>query len=213
MIFRSFVVEWLLLALAVSAGCAPAPSTPGQTERSEPFARSPAANAEVPENDPNVTLEVMSYDETMNLVRAHRGRVVVLDVWSTSCPPCIREFPNLVKLHQEYPGEDLACISLNIDYYGAAARSPEDDRPNVMRLLQTFGATFDNVLASEDSDTIRKRMNLTAPPAVFVFDRAGRLAKRFDNDNIADESEAFTYEDVGQLVAKLVAARDVSADQ
>ena len=38
-------------------------------------------------------------------IAAKRGKVVVMDAWSTSCPPCMKEFHNLVELHKQYgPG-------------------------------------------------------------------------------------------------------------
>ena len=48
-----------------------------------------------------VTLQIVDWDETLMLVAAHKGKVVVLDAWSTSCQPCMKEFPNLVKLHRK----------------------------------------------------------------------------------------------------------------
>jgi hypothetical protein len=47
-------------------------------------------------------------------------------------------------------------------------------------------------------------MDLAAIPAVYVYGRDGKLAKRFDNDNIKTEDEAFTYEDVNKLVNELL---------
>ena len=95
-----------------------------------------------------VTLQVLDYAGFQELVASHHGSVVVVDVWSTSCPPCLREFPGLVDLHEQYEGE-VACISLNLDYTGARNRSPEDYRERVMTWLERFGATFENVIASE----------------------------------------------------------------
>ena len=54
----------------------------------------------------NVTLDIKSWDETLELVAQHKGKVVVLDVWSTSCEPCMAEFPHLVELHKQH-GEKL----------------------------------------------------------------------------------------------------------
>ena len=56
------------------------------------------------------TLKLLSLsrfaDEKMaRLVKQNKGRVVVLDLWSTSCEPCVREFPHLVELQGKH-GED-----------------------------------------------------------------------------------------------------------
>src|SRR5262249_17806457 len=60
-----------------------------------------------------VTLKIADFDQVQAIIAAHRGQVVVMDCWSTSCPPCIEEFPKLVALHRNYPASKLACISLS----------------------------------------------------------------------------------------------------
>ena len=44
-----------------------------------------------------------------------KGKYLFIDVWSTTCAPCIREFPVMEKLKQEFKGENItiiaACIS------------------------------------------------------------------------------------------------------
>ena len=43
-----------------------------------------------------VSVAVVDHSEIVKRIELHRGQVVVLDCWSTSCPPCIKEFPGLV---------------------------------------------------------------------------------------------------------------------
>ena len=43
-----------------------------------------------------VSIAVADHSEIVKRIESHRGQVVVLDCWSTSCPPCIKEFPGLV---------------------------------------------------------------------------------------------------------------------
>ena len=39
------------------------------------------------------------------------GKYLLIDVWSTTCSPCIREFPNLEKLKHEFEGKNIEIIS------------------------------------------------------------------------------------------------------
>ena len=39
---------------------------------------------------------------------------------------------------------------------------------------------------------------------MFVYDKSGKLRKRFDNEKAVREADVFTYEQVGQLVAELL---------
>jgi hypothetical protein len=76
--------------------------------------------------------------------------------------------------------------------------------PVVRDFLEKQGATFDNVVSSEESETLYKKMQLASIPAVYVYNQQGELAKRFDNEDAKNEADAFNYEHVGKLVAELV---------
>ena len=175
-----------LCTLGVLAGCGgPAPSQKTAANRDQPPA---AAVAESP-----VELQVLDYDGLQQLIAGHKGKVVVMDAWSTSCPPCIKEFPNLVALQKKHP-DRLAAISLSFDNEGVDALPVVKQR--VTEFLTSQGATFDNVLSREETDDLYEKMKLAAVPAVFVYDPGGDLVKRFEG--------TFTYEDVGELVEGLL---------
>ena len=48
------------------------------------------------------------------------------------------------------------------------------------------------------------KLNLGSPPAVYVYAKDGKLAKRFDNAQANDASQEFTYKDVRNLVEELI---------
>lgn len=139
----------------------------------------------------------------MATVAGHRGRVVVLDCWSTSCPPCVREFPGLVALAARHPGE-VACLSLAFDYEGVG--TPEEAVPRVREFLAGVGAgRVDNMLAREEADVMYGRLGLASVPAVYVWGPDGALARRFDDDDSARRlGRPFTYADVEALVRELL---------
>jgi thiol-disulfide isomerase/thioredoxin len=154
-----------------------------------------------------VTIRIASWEETLKLVEGHEGKVVVLDAWSTSCQPCMKEFPNLVNLHKKHAGQGLVCMSLSCDYAGIKSKPPEFYKERVLRFLTKQGATFENILANVPSDELFDKMQLSSIPAVYVFGRDGKLVKRFDNEKAVKEEDNFTYEDVTKLVEKLLAAK------
>jgi thiol-disulfide isomerase/thioredoxin len=194
-------------ATSQSGGAAAAPSV-DPTPAGDKAASDPTASAQPAQiGDPvamsdDVRLSIVDYDGILQLIARQRGKVVVMDAWSTSCPPCMKEFHNLVELHKRYGPEQVACISLSFDYEGLGP--PEEQQDRVLKFLRKQGATFDNLLSSEESDTLYRKFRLAAVPAVFVYDRAGQLRKRFDNEQSKNAETAFTYEQVGQLVAELL---------
>lgn len=165
----------------------------------------PPAAAPPPARD-DVQLSIESFDGIQSRLASHKGKVVVMDAWSTSCPPCMKEFHNLVDLHKKYGPDKVACVSLSFDYEGLD--KPEEVKPRVLEFLQSQGATFENLMSNEESDVLYRKFKLGAVPAVFVYGRDGQLRKRFDNEKATNKSEAFTYEQVGALVAELLAEPD-----
>lgn len=151
-----------------------------------------------------VSLKIVDWDETLKLVAAHKGQVVVLDAWSTSCPPCMKEFPNLVKLHRKYGGQEVVCMSLSCDYAGIKNKPPEYYRERVLKFLDKQEAGFQNLLSSIPSEELFDKMGISSIPAVYVYGTDGKLAKRFDNEQAKAEDDNFTYADINKLVEELV---------
>ena len=174
-------------------GCAPSPGATG--------GKTSARVITQPSVPP--TVKILSWDQTQKELAQHRGKVVILDFWSTYCDPCIREFPNLVELQSRFPGQ-VVCLSFNTDYTGAKDESPESLRGRVLKFLESQKAQIVNVICSDPSDDFFTKIHLGGPPAVFVYDRGGKLVKRFDNSKVPKVPE-FTYKnDVVPLVEKLL---------
>ena len=142
--------------------------------------RKSAAPASVSAEHPSsqVALKILDYADLQQLIASKHGKVVVLDAWSTGCPPCLKSFPDLVALQRKIGQDRLACISLSLDYEGIG--KPADVEPAAaLKFLRKQGATFDNVLASEEPESIYKKLGIASIPAVFVFDASGALRKKF----------------------------------
>lgn len=197
-----------LLIAMIGCGCEPAkqlaPPTTPSTAANAPESRPVAAVTTTEEKPAGVTVEIKSWDETLELVAKHKGKVVVLDLWSTSCQPCLDEFPNLVKLHKQFGSDKLVCMSASCDFAGIKGMPPESYKGQVLAFLTKQEAHFPNVLLNVESDALFEKLDLASNPAVYVFGKDGQIAKRFDNDN-AKKGEDFTYEkDIIPFVEKLM---------
>lgn len=179
----------IMAFLVISGGCGSKP----------PAAPAPSVAAE-----PGVSIRLVDHAEVEAERAKHAGKVVVLDCWSTSCPPCVKEFPGLVKLQETF-GDRVACLSLSFDYEGIG--SPEEVVPRVEGFLQKVGAgTIVNLVAREDADALYQKMDLVSVPAVFVWNPDGSLARRFDDEMASQElGRPFTYEDIAAAVEACLA--------
>ncbi len=148
---------------------------------------------------------VASWDDVQQKVESHKGKVVVVDLWSSWCLPCIREFPNLVKLHEEHP-DTVACMSVNLNYDGTADSPPESHLEDVRKFVTEQNAKFETIVCSDPDSDVYTKIDLASIPAIYVYDKSGQLRKRFDNDLAEYGNEGFTYEQhVIPLVEELLA--------
>jgi len=183
----------------------------GCQERTPSTSLEPAGQAKTSEateastdEKPEVTVEVKSWADVQQMVADQKSKVVVVDVWSTWCEPCMREFPNLVKLHRQFP-EKVACISVDIDYIGRTDEPPESFRDDVLKFVSKHEATFQNVISSDPDEDVLNALEVGSIPVVLVYDREGKLQKKFTNDDNEYGDEGFTYQQhIIPLVEKLL---------
>ena len=166
------------------------------------------------EQSESVGITVATFDELQASITASKGQIVVVDYWSTSCPPCMKEFPGLVALHSELPHDQVRCVSASLDYEGLSDYPIEDCRKSALEFLEQQKATLDNFILSEDSLAVMDdKLKIGSIPAVFVFGVDGKLARMFDESS----GESFTYEKdvtpfVKELVSQSFATEATSAD-
>ncbi|QDV88210.1 TlpA family protein disulfide reductase [Stieleria magnilauensis] len=128
------------------------------------------------------------------------GKITVVDLWSTVCEPCIKEFPGLVRLSQSM-SDDVVCIGVSVDYDGRKSRPPEYYSEKVTAFLRAMGADFENYLCNTPSDDVFATVGLPSIPAVLIFDADGKLVKQFVD---AGDTVGFSYEaDIIPFVEKL----------
>ncbi|WP_437194529.1 TlpA family protein disulfide reductase [Planctomicrobium sp. SH527] len=198
------------LLLLTAMGCpspkveTPKTDLPAEMKEVTPAESSASPTTTTPDQAKPVTLETLDWDSTIGLVKQYPGKIVVMDVWATYCPPCVDEFPNLVKLHQDH-SDKIACVSVSADFDGVDGTTAETHREKVQAFLNKQKATFKNVLLSTDTETLfTDKIKHQSIPIVLVFDGEGKLIKEFPDPENPDE---FTYKDhvlpyVNQLLGK-----------
>ena len=131
-----------------------------------------------------------TWDE-INQIAKSTGRITVVDLWSLSCEPCLKEFPGLVELHRTM-GESVQCIAVDIDYDGRKNRPPDYYQERVTAFLGSVKASgFPAYISSTPSDDVFAITKLISIPAVLVYDTKGEVVKVFVD---AGDSTGFTYE-------------------
>lgn len=155
-------------------------------------------NSSAAEDREEPEVSIASYEQVMEAVKQADRKLVVLDIWSNSCIPCLQEFPNLVELSHKYPDE-LTCMSLNVDYIGIKSKPPESYLPKIEEFLKKSKATLTNFASSDPDSDIFTSFEIESIPAVIIFDDQGEIIQKFTDAN--SDNDGFSYE--GDVIPKL----------
>ena len=98
---------------------------------------------------------------------ALRGKVLVLNVWATWCPPCRREMPSLQRLAEAVAGERIVVIGLSVD------RDANLAREYVLQARLTFPNYIDPAMEIANGP-----LAVVGFPETFVVGPDGKLAAR-----------------------------------
>jgi len=169
---------WLvvvLAALAVTAlslsGCGRREGSPSTEEHASPGTEVPSvsevrsdtgtARGQYP---PAFTLQDL--DGNNVALDDFEGKVVVLDLWATWCPPCRQEIPFLVSLYEEFKDQGLVVVGIGLDQGGAGALRPFVEANRVVY----------PILVGDRS--IQAAYGVTGIPTTFIIGRDGRIAAK-----------------------------------
>ena len=114
---------------------------------------------------PNFQLELLS-DGAIALSE-QRNKVVVINFWSSTCPPCRTEARDLETAWQAYRDRDVLFIGANI----------QDSHEPARRFIDEFGVTYPNGL--DEGGRISIDYGVVGIPVTFVVDSEGTVARRW----------------------------------
>jgi thiol-disulfide isomerase/thioredoxin len=141
-------------------------------------------------------LESVDEASLTRLFDAHKGQVVILNFWATWCEPCREEFPELLRVNEDYRRKGAVLILLSLD--------EPDQAESVEHFLEEHKVGFTSYIRSEnDIDSI---VNLVDPdwvgalPSTFLFDRKGKRVETLLGSR--------NYETIVKFIEPLVNERD-----
>lgn len=135
----------------------------------------PRAGGPYPHNVPLYTLD----GRPANL-RRFAGKVVVLNLWASWCPPCRAEMPALQHLYSQVDTPRVAFVLVSLDENPARAR----------RVVQQAGYTFPVFFPAAP---LPKVFNTKSIPTTFVLGPDGAVATRHEGMADYDTAEFRAY--------------------
>ncbi|MET7988078.1 MULTISPECIES: TlpA disulfide reductase family protein [unclassified Streptomyces] len=105
-------------------------------------------------------------------VADYKGKVVVLNVWGSWCPPCRAETPNLVKVAKETAAQGVQFVGIN-------TRDPSTSPARAFEKAQ--GVPYPSLYDPTGKLMLRFKKGTLNPqtiPSTIIIDRNGKIAAR-----------------------------------
>jgi len=137
------------------------------------------------------TVKTVTAKQVNALVNERKGKVVVVNFWASWCPPCLREFPAIIKAYNQYhaKGLDVVAVSMN---------SPEE-MADLKEFLQKYKPPFPIYRADTEDGTFYEGMVkqwFGEMPLTLVFNTAG--------ENVLTQRKEITYEELSSKAQALL---------
>src|SRR5204863_5262503 len=97
-----------------------------------------------------------------------KGKVLILDVWGTWCPPCRAEIPHFVALVKNYKEKGLEIVGLNSE-----GGDDEADLKKVQEFHKENGMNYRCALIKKD--TLDQIPDMQGFPTTLFLDRTGKI--------------------------------------
>jgi hypothetical protein len=125
-----------------------------------------------------VEIEVADAKQIEKLVRNETENYRLINVWSITCIPCIRELPELVTINRMYRGRPFEMITVCMD--------PPDQQEAALRFLRKHHVSSKNLIfTSDDKDALAEALDAKwqgPVPYTILVAPGGEIVERWTDE-------------------------------
>jgi len=111
-----------------------------------------------------------------SIKESNKGNVVLFNFWATWCKPCVQEFPDLMKINDEFKEKNFKLIFVTLDF-------GDNDFKETKSFLKKQGVDFvtyyNNFKKDDELISYMDKDWDGGIPGSFFFDENGTLRKSF----------------------------------
>ena len=90
--------------------------------------------------------------------------ITMVNVWATTCPPCIKEMPDLAEINEDYADQNVQVVGIVVNVPEGNAEGLEA----AISIVEQTGANYVHILASESLKQARLNDVQFVPETIFV---------------------------------------------
>jgi len=115
------------------------------------------------------------------------GKVLLINFWASWCPPCVREIPDFVRLHESYKDKGFDIIGIALD-----------EEQSVIDFIDPIGVDYPILIATDSGIALSQAYGnrLGVLPFSVIVDRKGNI--------VSSHRSELSYEGVEQLIKPLL---------
>ncbi len=99
----------------------------------------------------------------------YRGKILLINVWDTICPPCVAEFPSFIELYNTYNKDGLEILGLTPALYA--------NKDEVKQFLIKHGINYPNAIVSKK--LLSKLPKGKGIPITYLINQDGILLHKY----------------------------------
>ncbi|MFO0793499.1 MAG: redoxin domain-containing protein [Candidatus Brocadiaceae bacterium] len=134
----------------------------------------------------NGSIKRIKFSELNSILESNKGKVVVVDLWATWCPPCRKEIPGFVNIYAKYREKGVEVIGIAYDEKGEEVLPP---------FMNKMGINYPVYL---DGGGIAEAYDLRAYPTTIVYGKDGKVASK----HVGFVPENEFNDEIGELLKK-----------
>jgi thiol-disulfide isomerase/thioredoxin len=104
------------------------------------------------------------------------GKLLLVDFWKTSCPPCLQEIPTLKMLNDQFGPRGLEIVGIAYEDAGTPLRQAQW----VAAVAQQRGATYQILLGGGVGCPLKRDLDVRAYPTLVLLDETGAVVWRHE---------------------------------
>jgi thiol-disulfide isomerase/thioredoxin len=105
-----------------------------------------------------------------------RGKVVLVNIWATWCPPCVTEMPSMQRVYEEYREHGFEILAVAVDDEPGVRQDGGRVEGLVSEFVDRMGLTFPVVL--DPTGGTERLFETEYLPTTILVDREGRVRAR-----------------------------------
>ncbi|MDN3509794.1 MAG: TlpA family protein disulfide reductase [Candidatus Jettenia sp.] len=112
------------------------------------------------------TVTRINFTELKSILEKNKGKVIIVDLWATWCPPCRKEIPGFINLYNKYKDKGVEIIGIAFDENGSEVVPP---------FIKKAGINYPVYL---HGDNVAEAYDLRAYPSTIIYGKNGKEVNR-----------------------------------